>query len=63
MSATWQAGEDADYMSYFSDYFVGMTKQQPDDFEVLHEDFTIITPERETRNFLDILHKHIVDVD
>lgn len=57
------AGEDVDFISFFSDYFVGMTKQKPDDFEVVHSDFSIITPAGEQRNFLDILHAHIVDAD
>lgn len=57
------AGEDADFISYFSEYFVGMTKQQPDDFEVRHDDFLVITPSGETRTFLEVLHTHIVDVD
>jgi hypothetical protein len=57
------AGEDVDFMAYFSEYFVGMTKQPPDDFEVTDDDFSIIAPASETRSFREVLYNHIVAVD
>lgn len=54
---------DADFLEYFSAFFVGMTKQPPDDFEVTHDDFAIITPEDEQRTFREVLKNHIVAVD
>lgn len=57
------AGDDVDFMEYFSGYFVGMTKQPPDDFEVTDDDFVVITPDDEQRTFREVLRNHIVAVD
>lgn len=57
------AGEEDDFLGYFSDYFVGMTKQPNDDFEVFDSDFTVITPSEERRTLREALLEHIVAVD
>jgi hypothetical protein len=57
------AGEDYEFLPYFMDYFKGMTVQAPDDFTVQDEDFSIITPEGEQRNLIEVLRTHISTVD
>ncbi len=51
-------GEE-DFLAQFMDYFVGMTKQAPDDFAVTDEDFEIIVPESEERPLLQVLADHV----
>lgn len=53
------AGEENDFIDFFQNYFKGMTKQPVDDFEVLDEDFVIITPEDEGRPFRDVIADHL----
>jgi hypothetical protein len=57
------AGEDIDFMEYFMAYFKGMTKQEPDDFLVRDDDFSIIVPEAENRSLLQVLEEHVLAVD
>jgi len=51
-------GEE-DFLEGFMDYFKGMTKQEPDDFEVFDGDFTIIAPAKETRTLRQVLAHHV----
>jgi len=53
------AGSQKGYMEFFSDYFVGMTKQGHDDFEIRDEDFEIIVPTNEPRAFKAVLEEHL----
>ena len=58
------AGDDVeDFLEVFMSYFAGMTKQQPDDFEVFDDDFEIVVPEDETRPLRQVLGEHLQRVN
>lgn len=57
------AGDEVDFMEFFMEYFKGMTKQEPDDFEVYDSDFVIITPDSEQRSLLNVIEQHVLTVD
>jgi hypothetical protein len=57
------ADQDEDFMDYFKAYFNGMTKQEPDDFEVADDDFEIIEPADEQRTLRQVLLDHVQAVN
>jgi hypothetical protein len=55
--------QELDELAAFMAYFVGLTKQSDDDFEVLDDDFELIAPDGETRSLRAALVDHIAAVD
>jgi hypothetical protein len=55
--------EDDDFLAFFMAYFKGMTKQEPDDFEVLETDFEIVAPAQEARSLRTVLCEHVQRVN
>jgi hypothetical protein len=58
-----RAGDSEQFLPYFMSYFEGMTKVEPDDFEVSDSDFTIATPSTETRTIKQVLLDHVLRVN
>jgi hypothetical protein len=56
------AGE-AEFLPFLMDYFQGMTKQVPDEFEAKDDDFVVATPSTEARTIKEVLEEHLMRVN
>lgn len=57
------AADDEEFLPFFMSYFKGMTKQEPDGFQVSDDDFAIIVPEEETRPLIQVLREHVLSTN
>jgi hypothetical protein len=54
-------GDPTAFFELFMEYFKGMTKAAPDDFQVSDNDFEIVSPRDETRSLREVISDHVLE--
>lgn len=54
-------GDPAKFFGLFMEYFKGMTKAPPDEFQVSDDDFVVVAPAEEGRSLKAVISEHVLE--